>query len=172
MGRRALLSLAKLTVQPRAEVELIVKELMSAGVHSIGSDATVKDAASKMAHYEIGSLVVMEQSKPVGIVTERDLLSRVLALGKRGDSTPVRTVMSKPLICGDPEMSVSDAARFMISRGIKKLPITREGRLIGILTLTDVCAAQPDMHEVIGEEARGKLPKRFMKRLAKRYYKT
>jgi len=58
---------------------------MSTNVFSIGSEATVKEAVSKMAQQEIGSLVVIEQSRPIGIVTERDLLSRVLALGRKGD---------------------------------------------------------------------------------------
>jgi signal-transduction protein with cAMP-binding, CBS, and nucleotidyltransferase domain len=154
------------------DVELIVKELMSTSVCSIGTEATVKEAAGKMAHQEIGSLVVIEQSRPVGIVTERDLLSRVLALGRKGDVVQVKTIMSQPLICGTPDMDVSEATQFMIRRGIKKLPIVQDGRMIGILTLTDVCAAQPDMVGVLEEETRGKLPKRFMKRLAKRYYKT
>jgi CBS domain-containing protein len=156
----------------RIDAKLIVKELMSTNVFSIGSEATVKEAASKMAQQEIGSLVVIEQSRPIGIVTERDLLSRVLALGRKGDVVQVKMIMSRPLICGAPDMDVSEAARFMIRRGIKKLPITQDGRMIGILTLTDVCAAQPDMVGVLEEETKGKLPKRFMKRLAKRYYKT
>jgi len=151
---------------------LIVKDLMSTNVVSIDSEATVKDAASKMAQQEIGSLVVMEQNKPVGIITERDLLSRVLALGRNAVATQVKMIMSKPLICGRPDMDVTEATRFMVAKGIKKLPITQEGNLIGILTLTDLCAAQPDIYELVEKETKGRLPKRFMKRLAKRYYRT
>ena len=151
---------------------MIVKDLMSTNVVSIDSEATVKEAAGKMAQQEIGSLVVMEQNKPVGIITERDLLSRVLALGRNAVATQVKTIMSMPLICGRPDMDVTEATRFMVAKGIKKLPITQEGRLIGILTLTDLCAAQPDIYELVEKEAKGRLPKRFMKRLAKRYYRT
>ena len=151
---------------------MIVKDLMSANVVSIDSEASVKDAASKMAQQEIGSLVVTEQGKPVGIVTERDLLSRVLALGRSAEATRIKMIMSKPLICGRPDMVAAEAARFMVSRNIKKLPVTQDGRLVGILTLTDLCAAQPDMYELIEKETKGKIPKRFMKRLAKRFYKT
>lgn len=151
---------------------MLVKDVMSTNVVSVDSEASVKEAAGKMAQYEIGSLVVIEQGKPVGIVTERDLLSRVLALGRSAEATQVRMVMSKPLISGGPEMDVTEATRFMVARGIKKLPITKDGRLIGILTLTDICAAQPDIYELIEKETKGRLPKRFMKRLAKRYYKT
>lgn len=151
---------------------MIVKDLMRASVILIDSEASVKEAASKMAHEEIGSLVVTEQGKPAGIITERDLLSRVLALGRNANATQTKMIMSKPLICGQPSMDVTEAARFMVARNIKKLPITQDGRLVGIVTLTDLCAAQPDMYDLIEKETRGKIPKRFMKRLAKRYYKT
>jgi len=151
---------------------LKVKNLMNTNVASIDSEASVKDAASRMAQQEIGSLVVTEQGKPSGIVTERDLLSRVLALARNAEATQVKMVMSKPLICGSADMDVVDAARFMVNRGIKKLPVTQNGRLVGIVTLTDVCAAQPDIYDIVEKEAKGKIPKRFMKRLAKRFYRT
>jgi len=151
---------------------LKVKDLMNTNVASIDSEASVKDAASRMAQQEIGSLVVTEQGKPTGIVTERDLLSRVLALARNAEATQVKMVMSKPLICGSPDMDVVNAARFMVNRGIKKLPVTQNGRLVGIVTLTDVCAAQPDIYDIVEKEAKGKIPKRFMKRLAKRFYRT
>lgn len=149
-----------------------VKDLMNRNVVSIDSEASVKEAASKMAQNEIGSLVVVEQNKPVGIITERDLLSRVVALGRNVEATRVKMVMSKPLICAAPDMDASDAARFMVSKNIKKLPVTQDGRLIGIMTLTDLCAVQPDIAKVVEEEAKGKLPKRFLKRIAKKYYGT
>ena len=149
-----------------------VKDLMNRNVVSIDSEASVKEAASKMAQNEIGSLVVVEQNKPAGIVTERDLLSRVVALGRNAEATKVKMVMSKPLICAWPDMDASDAARFMVSRNIKKLPVTQDGRLLGIMTLTDLCAVQPDIAKIVEEEAKGKLPKRFLKRIAKKYYGT
>jgi len=145
---------------------------MRTNVVSIDSEASVKEAASKMAHEEIGSLVVTEQGKPAGIVTERDLLSRVLALGRNANATQIKMIMSRPLICGQSTMDVTEAARFMVARNIKKLPITQDGHVVGIVTLTDLCAAQPDMYDLIEKETRGKIPRRFMKRLAKRYYKT
>lgn len=151
---------------------MIVKDLMRTNVVSIDSEASVKEAAGKMAHEEIGSLVVTEQGKPAGIVTERDLLSRVLALDRNANATQIKMIMSKPLICGQPTMDVTEAARFMVARNIKKLPITQDGQVVGIVTLTDLCAAQPDMYDLIEKETRGKIPRRFMKRLAKRYYKT
>ena len=141
-------------------------------VISIDEDASVQDAANLMAQHEIGSLVVTEKRKPVGIITERDLLSRVLATGKHAEATKVKAIMSKPIICGDPEMDADEAARYMVHKNIKKLPVVEDGRLIGIMTLTDLCTVQPDLAQVIEEETRGKIPKRFIKRLSKHYFHT
>jgi CBS domain-containing protein len=149
-----------------------LRDLMNKNVISIDAEATVKEAAGVMAQHEIGSLVVMEQGKPAGIVTERDLLSRVVALGRNVEATKVKMIMSKPLICEGPDMEAIEAARFMVSKNIKKLPITQDGRLIGIMTLTDLCAVQPDLSRIAEEETKGKIPKRFLKRLAKRQYGT
>lgn len=141
-------------------------------VISIDLEASVKDAANLMAQKGIGSLVVTKERKPVGIITERDLLSRVMATGKNAEATMVKAIMSKPLICGNPEMNADEAARFMANKKIKKLPIVEDGQLIGMMTLTDLCTVQPDLSKVIEEETRGKIPKRFIKRLSKKYFRT
>ena len=141
-------------------------------VISIDLEASVKDAANMMAQNEIGSLVVTEKSKLVGIITERDLLSRVLATGKNAEATMVKAIMSKPLIFGNPEMNADEAARFMVNKKIKKLPVVEGGRLIGMMTLTDLCTVQPELAKVIEEETKGKIPKRFIKRLSKKYFRT
>ncbi len=145
-----------------------VGHVMNTNVVSIDSEESVKDAASRMTQHGIGSLVVTEEDEPVGIITETDLLSRVLAMGRSPESTKVRTIMSKPLICGNSDMDLVEAAKLMISKGIKKLPITNVGRLIGMLTITDIIAVHPSMRELIEEELKGKTPRRFMKRLGKR----
>jgi len=141
-------------------------------VISIDLEASVKDAVNMMAQNEIGSLVVTEKRKPVGIITERDLLSRVLATGKHAEATMVKAIMSKPIICGDPEMDADEAARFMVNNEIKKLPVVEGGRLIGMMTLTNLCTVQPELAKVIEEETKRKIPKRFIKRLSKKYFHT
>jgi len=141
---------------------------MNRSVVSIDSNASVKDAASKMTQHRIGCLIVTEKGRPVGMITETDMLSRVLAPAKNPESTKIKTVMSKPLICGSPDMDFIEATKLMVNRAIKKLPITHGEQLVGILTITDAIAVHPGMHEFIEEEAKGDVPQRFMKRLRKR----
>jgi CBS domain-containing protein len=140
---------------------------MKRDVVSIDSEASVKDAANKMTQHRIGSLIVTERRKPVGIITETDVLSRVVALSRDAESTEVKAVMSRPLICGTPDMDFVEAVRLMINRRIKKLPVTHGEQLVGILTMTDVMALHPVVNELIEEEARGRIPDRFAKRLRK-----
>jgi CBS domain-containing protein len=141
---------------------------MKRDVVSIDSEASVKDAVSKMVQHHIGCLIVTDMDRPVGIVTETDMLSRVLAAAKNAETTKVKTVMSKPLICGTPQMDFVEATRLMVNRMIKKLPVTHHEELVGILTLTDVARVHQVMHDFIEVEAKGKIPARFMKRVRKR----
>jgi len=147
---------------------LNVGHVMNREVVSIDSDVSVKAAAAKMAQHQVGCLIVTEKGRPVGMITETDMLSRVLALARNAESTKVKTVMSEPLICGNPDMDFIEATKLMINRAIKKLPIIQGEQLVGILTITDAVAVHPGMHEFIEEEAKGNVPKRFMKRLRKR----
>jgi predicted transcriptional regulator len=136
---------------------------MNRSVISIDSEASVKDAVSKMVQHQVGSLIVTDMGRPVGIVTETDMLSRVLALARNPESTKVETVMSKLLICGSPQMDFMEAARLMVNRMIKKRPITHHEELVGILTLTDVARVHQVMHKFIEAEAKGEIPASFMK---------
>jgi CBS domain-containing protein len=146
---------------------LIIGHVMKREVVSIDSEASVRDAANKMTQHGIGSLIVTERRKPVGIITETDVLSRVVALSRDAESTEVKAVMSRPLICGTPDMDFVEAVRLMINRTIKKLPVTHGEQLVGILTMTDVIAVHPVVNDLIEEEARGRVPNRFTKRLRK-----
>jgi len=140
---------------------------MSGAVVAIDSEASVKEAASKMSEHHVGSLVVTEKGSLVGIITETDMLSRVLAPALDAERTKVKAVMSKPVICGTPDMDFIEAARLMVTKAIKKLPIVHCGNPVGILTATDVIAVHPVMHDFIEEETKGNIPRSFAKRLRK-----
>ena len=147
---------------------LDVGHVMNKSVISIDSEVSVKDAVSKMIHHHIGSLVVTDNGRPVGIVTETDMLSKVLALAKNPESTKVKTVMSKPLICGSPQMDFMEGVKLMVNKRIKKLPITHHEQLVGILTLTDILRVHQVMREFIQAEAKGEIPAKFMKRVRRK----
>jgi len=122
-----------------------IHDIMVDEVITTDKDATVKDAVELMNKYEIGCLVVLENGKPVGIITERDLLKRVLAKSKDPSNTKVMEIMSKPLLSVTPNVEIEDAAKLMIQNKIKKLPIIEKGKLLGLVTLTDILRIQPQL---------------------------
>jgi CBS domain-containing protein len=113
-----------------------VKDLMTKNVVTIDSDKTVVEAAVLMSENDIGDLVVMNKNTPVGIVTERDFVRRVLAERKPVD-TKVSEVMTTPLKVIDPEAPIKEAARRMVNKKIRRLPVIKDNKLVGILTAAD-----------------------------------
>ncbi|HTK78697.1 MAG TPA: CBS domain-containing protein, partial [Gemmataceae bacterium] len=110
-------------------------------VQSIGPDATVLDAAVLMNDHKIGSLVVTDGGRLVGIITERDLMVRIVALRRDPAATAVRDVMSGELLCGSIDTSVDEARGVMMKRRIRHLPIVDEDdRLLGLVSIGDLNA--------------------------------
>jgi CBS domain-containing protein len=113
-----------------------VKEIMTKDVVSIDVNYSVFDAAEIMSSNQLGCLVVMDGEATVGIVTERDIVRRVCAKKLPGE-TKVLEIMSKNLITIDPDASIKDAARVMSSNKIRRLPVLKDGKLVGILVASD-----------------------------------
>lgn len=89
----------------------------------------------------IGCLVTVDEEGVKGILTERDMLVRVLEAGKDPKTTRVLDVMTQSIIFGYPNMQIVEATRLMFQNGIKKLPILEDNRLVGLVTLTDIARA-------------------------------
>lgn len=128
-----------------------VKEIMNTDVKTIGPDAMIQEAAQKMTEYHVGGLVVVTKSSLAGIVTERDIIAKVVAGAKRPEKTRVRDVMTQEIFYITPDTTVQDAADIMLDKKIKKLPVVAKGVLVGIVTATNICAAQPQLIEKMAD---------------------
>lgn len=115
-----------------------VKEIMVSPVVTVDAETTIYEAAKIMGEKKIGSVVVTKDSKPIGIFTERDLLTKVIANGLDMRNTNVTIPMSSPLITVDEETSVKDAIILMAGRKIMRLPVVREEKLVGMVTGTEI----------------------------------
>lgn len=124
---------------------MIVDSIMTRSVVTVLAEASARDAARLMASRGIGGLVVLQGGEPVGILTERDLTQRVLAAGANPDTTRVRDIMSKPLATVEPAASVQSAAETMKRLKVKRLVVVLGSELRGIVTVTDVANAFPDV---------------------------
>jgi CBS domain-containing protein len=107
-------------------------------VHSVGPDDTVYDAIRKMAEENIGSLMVIENDKPIGIFTERQYSRNVFLKGRASPTTRVREVMETTLLYARPDQSVEECMAVMTDKRIRHLPIIEEGKLIGIVSIGDL----------------------------------
>jgi len=113
-----------------------VKDVMTKDVVTVESGKTVVEAASVMAEKDLGCLVVVVKGFPVGIVTERDLVRRIVAVRGSFDVL-VREVMSKTLVTIGPNVSLREAARVMASNRVRRLPVLDGNRLVGIIGASD-----------------------------------
>jgi len=115
-----------------------VSDIMVRDIKTATPEETVLEIIKTMNRYEIGSIVVTENGKPVGIVTERDVLKRLVSKEKNPAETRLYEIMSHPLVTVEPHTTAMSAARLMIKQKIKKLIITNSGELLGVLSLTDL----------------------------------
>jgi CBS domain-containing protein len=112
-------------------------------VLEIDAEATVFDAVSKMVESNVGSLLVTEGGRLVGIVTERDYLRRVAIVGRDERTTPVREVMSAPIVYTTPESSIEECMAVMTERRIRHLPVLTESReVMGVVSIGDLVKFQ------------------------------
>jgi CBS domain-containing protein len=122
------------------KVSLKTGDVMVREVSTIDENASVKEAADIMNQFEIGSIIATRKGKAVGIITERDLLKRIVAEGKNAKKTRVKDIMSSPLVVITPNTDLEEAARLMFEKKIKKLPVIDQNRLVGLVSLTDIAA--------------------------------
>ncbi|MCD6164356.1 MAG: CBS domain-containing protein [Candidatus Odinarchaeota archaeon] len=124
-------------------MSLKVSDIMTRDVITIEIGKTVREAVEIMNEKGIGCLVVTKGGVPIGIVTERDVLKKIVVEGRDPQKTRIEEIMSSPLITGSPSMTLEDAAKLLILKRIKKLPIVEKGKLVGIVTLFDVVRWEP-----------------------------
>ncbi|OGI12437.1 hypothetical protein A3K64_04285 [Candidatus Micrarchaeota archaeon RBG_16_36_9] len=129
---------------------MFVKEVMTTDVKTIRPEDSVKLLAETMINNKIGSLVVVKGSgEVVGIATERDIIEDVVLLGKDCEEAKVEDIMTKNIIAVDPSATLEDAAEIMVEHKIKKLPVIDKGRLVGIVTATDLIAYENKLIEKV-----------------------
>ncbi|MDH3312330.1 MAG: CBS domain-containing protein [Nitrosopumilus sp.] len=114
-----------------------VNQIMSKNVLTADKSTSLQEAAQNMTKLNIGCVIVTENSKPVGIITERDFVTKIAAEG-RPLFTEISEVMSSPLITIDPEETIWEASEMMKEKLIHKLPIKENDQIVGIVTTTDI----------------------------------
>jgi CBS domain-containing protein len=133
---------------------MLVRDVMSSPVIIVDEEATANQVAELMDKHELGCIIVTnKEGKPIGIITERDLVTRVLAKNLKPDAIKAKEVMTSPLITIEPGETISEAARKMSRLNIRRLGVIYKGELVGLVSSKDILGVMPELIETIQEKA-------------------
>jgi CBS domain-containing protein len=134
---------------------VLVRDVMSKNVRVVRPDSSAREVVATMNKFDIGSVVVVQGERPVGIITERDILKRIVEPCLAPETLTARQIMTSPVITIDENASINEAAKLMAKKGIKRLLVTRNNdKLVGIITFTDIVTKVPDMLSILEELVR------------------
>jgi len=134
--------------------KLLVKDVMSSPAGTVLETATVNKVASLMDKNDYGCIIVTtKDGKPIGIITERDLVVRVLAKNKKPDTIQAKKVMTAPVMTVEPDLTLSEAARRMSRLDIRRLAVMYKEKLVGIVSNKDILGVMPELLETMQEKA-------------------
>ena len=143
--------MSELGIRPR----MLVKDVMTSPVITISEEGIVHEAAKLMDKNDVGCIVVTDKKgKPVGIITERDLITRVLAKNLLASKAMAKKVMTSPLLTIDPDEQLVEAARKMSRLNVRRLGVIYKGSLVGLVSSKDILAVTPELLETIQERAK------------------
>jgi CBS domain-containing protein len=134
------------------KVDLKVEDVMISSVITIDAGYTVRQAAKIMVYKSVSSLVVTSNKRLAGILTENDMVTRVMARGLNPERAKVMSIMSQPVIVVKADSPLEQAVQVMLSQGIKKLPVLGGEfgeELVGIISLTDVAMLYPGLYATV-----------------------
>ena len=134
---------------------MLVKDIMSNPVITTEEEAPSNKVALLMDENKVGAVVVTnKEGQPLGIITERDLVIRVLSKNLKPDAVKSREIMTSPLVTIEPEATINEAAKRMSRIDIRRLGVLYKGNLVGIISSKDILGVMPELIEIIQERTR------------------
>jgi CBS domain-containing protein len=135
--------------------KMLVRDVMSSPVVTMDEDEASNKAAVSMEKNGLGAVIVTNKAgKSIGIITERDLVLRVIAKNLKPDTIKAKDIMTTPLVTIEPEATISDAARRMTRLDIRRLGVIYKGNLLGIISSKDILGVMPELIEIMQERSR------------------
>ncbi|MBS7648412.1 MAG: CBS domain-containing protein [Candidatus Bathyarchaeia archaeon] len=134
---------------------MLVKDVMTSPVVTVDENSSADEAARLMRDNNIGCVIVSTRDgKPIGMITERDLVIRVVAENIQPNRVMAKDIMSAPLITINADKTISEAAREMNRHNIRRLAVMYKGQLVGIISSKDILSVTPELIEIIQERAK------------------
>lgn len=143
--------MAEIGIRPR----MLVKDAMTSPVITIDENEDIHTAAQTMQKNDIGCIIVTGKGgTPTGIITERDLITRVLSKNTLPSKVKAKKVMTSPLLTIDPSETLAEAARKMSRLNVRRLGVVYKGNVVGLISSKDILAVTPELFEIIQERAK------------------
>lgn len=139
-------------------IRLKVRDAMNPNPKFVSADTTVENALKFMLKRKIGSLLVLKKNKMIGILTEKDLLEKVLAKHKNPKKLKVKEIMTTELISVLPDDPLGNAAKIMVKENIRRLPVVENKKIAGMLTVKDLLQIEPSLIEILHERLKMRDP--------------
>lgn len=133
------------------EVKMPVKEIMTRDVVTVDINNNVPQLAQHMLNYKVGSVIITDKEQPVGIVTERDIVKKIVSKNLRPDDISIKELMTTPLISIPSTEDVTETMHRMVKMEIRRLPVVENGKLVGIITDTDLLAISAEMGSIFSD---------------------
>lgn len=131
------------------DMAILVKEVMSKPAITVDASKSVKVAGELMRKTRKGFLVVTQKNTPIGTLSDSDLIGRIVAKAKDASKVKTRELMSKPIISVSPDEDVMEAVKKMRKSNIHRLPVVDHGKVVGVVSLTDIARSSPDMAYIL-----------------------
>lgn len=133
------------------ETKIPVRDVMTRTVVTVDIKTDISTVARKMVEYDVGSVIITERGYPVGIVTEKDLVKKVLSRNVVPSSLHLKSIMTSPLITIPSGEDTQDAIKKMLRMGVRRLPVVEGGRLVGIVTDLDLVAISSELGGILAD---------------------
>ena len=130
---------------------IIVRDIMSRNIKTVRPDDTALDAVRKMNKFRIGSVIVVNSGRPVGIITERNILQEIVEPRHDPATIKAKDIMTRARITIDPHTAVDEAAKIMAAKTIKTLPVVEKDKILGIVTSSDIVRNSPTQLSILDE---------------------
>jgi CBS domain-containing protein len=131
--------------------KLLVRDVMTKDVKVVGPDSSVQEVVAAMNEYDIGSIIVVQDDKPVGVISERDVLRRVVEPCLSPETVTAKQIMTSPVITICESASMNEVVKLMVEKRVRKIPVMKEERLVGIITYTDIVSKILGIFSILGE---------------------
>jgi CBS domain-containing protein len=133
---------------------IFVRDVMNSPLVSGSMEDKISDLAKKMVEFKVGSVVIIDGDKVEGVVTDGDMVKKVVSRDLQPSVTKAKDVMSTPLYTIDAAKEVTEAARMMRKLGIKRLGVLHRNKVVGIISMSDVLSVTPELVDIVSEKAR------------------